>query len=125
MRERKEGVDDLDERRIALVTGHIPVSEIASHITVDAIVSKLQIFNQSLKQDFAIERPRIAVLSLNPHAGDAGLIGKEEEDCIKPAMVEAEKRGVMCFGPFPADGFFGASMAKAWLRLKHWQWMKE
>lgn len=99
-----------DELRVALVTGHIPVSEIASHITEDAIVSKLQIFNQSLKQDFAIERPRIAVLSLNPHAGDAGSIGKEEEDCIKPAMVEAEKRGVMCFGPFPADGFFGASM---------------
>ena len=98
------------ELRVALVTGHIPVSEIASHIKVDSIVPKLQIFNQSLKQDFAIEKPRIAVLALNPHAGDAGLIGKEEEDCIKPAMAEAEKRGVMCFGPFPADGFFGARM---------------
>ena len=99
-----------DELRVALVTGHVPVSEIASQITIDGIVSKLQIFNQSLKQDFALEKPRIAVLSLNPHAGDSGLIGKEEETCIKPAMMEAEKRGVMCFGPFPADGFFGARM---------------
>lgn len=99
-----------DELRVALVTGHIPVSEVPSHITPDEIISKLQIFNQSLKQDFVITKPRIAVLSLNPHAGDAGLIGKEEESIIKPAMAEAEKRGVMCFGPFPADGFFGSRM---------------
>lgn len=99
-----------DELRVALVTGHIPVSEVPSHITPDEIISKLQIFNQSLKQDFVITKPRIAVLSLNPHAGDAGLIGKEEESIIKPAMAEAEKRGVICFGPFPADGFFGSRM---------------
>ncbi len=96
--------------RVALVTGHIPLSEVPSQLTSEHIISKLQIFNQSLKQDFNIIKPRIAVLALNPHAGDAGLIGKEEETIIKPAMVEAEKRGVMTFGPFPADGFFGSHM---------------
>lgn len=96
--------------RVALVTGHIPLSEVASQLTPERIVSKLQIFNQALKQDFSIIKPRIAVLALNPHAGDAGLIGNEEENIIKPAMAEAEKRGVMAFGPFPADGFFGSRM---------------
>lgn len=101
----------LNERlRVALVTGHIPLAEVASAITVEGIVSKLRIFNQSLKQDFGIVKPRIAVLSLNPHAGDAGLLGKEEEEIILPAMQEAEKRGVMSFGPYAADGFFGSEM---------------
>lgn len=101
----------LNERlRVALVTGHIPLAEVASAITVEGIVGKLRIFNQSLKQDFGIVKPRIAVLSLNPHAGDAGLLGKEEEEIILPAMQEAEKRGVMSFGPYAADGFFGAEM---------------
>ena len=71
-----------DNLRVALVTGHIPLAQVASKITVEDIVSKLRIFNQSLRQDFGIVRPRIAVLSLNPHAGDAGLLGKEEEDII-------------------------------------------
>ena len=97
-----------DELRIALVTGHIPISQVASKITPEDIVSKLRLFNQSLKQDFGIERPRIAVLSLNPHAGDSGLLGKEEDEIIIPAMQEAEKRGVMSFGPYAADGFFGS-----------------
>lgn len=101
----------LNERlRVALVTGHIPLAEVASALTVEGIVSKLRIFNQSLKQDFGIVKPRIAVLSLNPHAGDAGLLGKEEEEIILPAMQEAEKRGVMSFGPYAADGFFGSEM---------------
>ncbi|MDD4588996.1 MAG: 4-hydroxythreonine-4-phosphate dehydrogenase PdxA [Parabacteroides sp.] len=98
------------ELRVALVTGHIPLSQVAPKITTDNIVSKLHIFNQSLKQDFAIIRPRIAVLSLNPHAGDDGLLGKEEKEIIIPAMQEAEKQGVMSFGPFAADGFFGSRM---------------
>ena len=98
--------------RVALVTGHIPISEVSSNLTVERIVSKLRTFNNSLKSDFSIVRPRIAVLSLNPHAGDAGLLGSEEDDIIKPAIVEAEKRGVMCFGPYPADGFFGAQLHK-------------
>ena len=99
-----------DNLRVALVTGHVPLSQVASMISVDAVVEKLRIFNQSLKQDFAIVKPRIAVLSLNPHAGDAGLLGTEEETVIKLAMKEAEKKGVMSFGPYPADGFFGSRM---------------
>lgn len=96
--------------RVALVTGHLPLSQIASSITVGDIVTKLRIFNHSLKQDFGIVKPRIAVLALNPHAGDAGLLGTEEETIIIPAMKEAEKKGVMSFGPYPADGFFGSRM---------------
>ena len=99
-----------DMLRVALVTGHVPVSQIAESITVPNIVSKLSLFNDSLKQDFDIIKPRIAVLSLNPHAGDAGLIGREEEEIIKPAMQEAERKGILSFGPYPADGFFGSRM---------------
>ena len=99
-----------DTLRVALVTGHIPVSQVPSQITVENIVTKLQAFNQSLKQDFTIIKPRIAVLALNPHAGDNGVIGNEEVEIIKPAMEEAERLGVMSFGPFPADGFFGSKM---------------
>lgn len=99
-----------DTLRVALVTGHIPVSQVPSQITVENIVTKLQVFNQSLKQDFTIIKPQIAVLALNPHAGDNGVIGNEEAEIIKPAMEEAERLGVMSFGPFPADGFFGSKM---------------
>lgn len=99
-----------EDIRVALVTGHIPLSKVASSITIDDIINKLLIFNQSLKQDFTIIKPRIAVLSLNPHAGDGGLLGDEEEKIILPAMQEAERQGVMAFGPYPADGFFGARM---------------
>ncbi len=96
--------------RVALVTGHVPLSQVASQLSVPAIVSKLTVFNHSLKQDFGIVKPRIAVLALNPHAGDAGLIGTEEQTIIIPAIKEAEKKGVSAFGPFPADGFFGSQM---------------
>lgn len=99
-----------DDLRVALVTGHIPLSEVPRKVTAEAIVSKLCVFNQSLKQDFGIVKPRIAVLSLNPHAGDNGLLGKEEETVIRPALAEAEKKGVMSFGPYAADGFFGSRM---------------
>ena len=94
--------------RVALVTGHVPLSEVAALITKEDIKAKLSIFNQSLKQDFGIVKPRIAVLSLNPHAGDAGLLGKEEEMIIIPAMEDMDKQGVLTFGPYPADGFFGS-----------------
>ena len=87
-----------DDFRVALVTGHIPVSQIASTITKELIEEKLAIFNQSLKQDFAIDAPRIAVLSLNPHAGDEGLLGKEEEEIIIPALKEMSARGILCYG---------------------------
>lgn len=99
-----------EELRVALVTGHIPLAQVASTIKTEDIVDKLCIFNQSLKMDFGIIKPRIAVLSLNPHAGDNGLLGTEEETIIKPAMAEAEQHGVMSFGPYAADGFFGSQM---------------
>ena len=97
----------------------------------------MTIFHRSLKQDFGIDNPRIAVFSLNPHAGDCGLIGSEEQTVIIPAMEEMIKRGVQCFGPYPADGFMGSGnyryfrwyfeqciTIKAWLRLRLWLWMR-
>ncbi|QEK52787.1 4-hydroxythreonine-4-phosphate dehydrogenase PdxA [Pedobacter aquae] len=93
--------------KVGVVTGHIPVKDIASHITVENIVSKLKLMNQSLKNDFWVEKPKIAVLGLNPHAGDNGLLGKEEQEIIIPAIEAAAEAGVFAFGPFPADGFFG------------------
>ena len=97
-----------DDFRVALVTGHIPVADIAKSVTKENIMEKLTIFSQSLKQDFRIDNPRIAVLALNPHAGDNGLIGKEEEEIIIPAIKEMTEKGIQCFGPYPADGFMGA-----------------
>jgi len=91
--------------RVALVTEHIPVREVAQYITREAILSKLHIIHQSLVKDFNIEKPKIAVLGLNPHAGDEGLIGKEEEEIIKPAVKEA-KHSMIVTGPYSADAFF-------------------
>lgn len=95
--------------RMALVTGHIPLANVATTITKERIKEKLTIFNKALKQDFAISAPRIAVLSLNPHAGDNGLIGTEEKDIIEPVIQEMASKGVICYGPYPADGFMGSS----------------
>ncbi|MDR1747269.1 MAG: 4-hydroxythreonine-4-phosphate dehydrogenase PdxA [Tannerella sp.] len=103
-----------DHLRVALVTGHIPVAEIKNRLTQQGIMDKLLVFSAALKQDFGIIRPRIAVLALNPHAGDKGLLGEEEETMIAPAIREAEKRGVVAFGPYAADGFFGS---RAYLRF--------
>lgn len=97
-----------DDLRVALVTGHIPLTEIPAVITKELILEKLRIFHRSLKVDFGIDSPRIAVFALNPHAGDHGLIGAEEEHIISPAINEAVKAGIQCFGPYPADGFMGA-----------------
>ena len=97
-----------DFMRVAVVTGHIPVSNVASVITEDLIVEKLKILNSSLKKDFSIVKPRIAVLGLNPHAGDDGVIGNEEQNVIIPALKKADSQGILCFGPYPADGFFGS-----------------
>ena len=97
-----------DRIRVALVTTHLPLAKIAEAITKDAIVAKLQLFNQSLTADFAIVKPRIAVLSLNPHAGDGGLLGAEEKEIIAPAIERARNQlKIHAFGPYPADGFFG------------------
>jgi 4-hydroxythreonine-4-phosphate dehydrogenase len=97
------------ELRIALLTGNIPLSEVPSRVTQENVVEKLHLFNQSLKQDFNIAKPRIALLALNPHAG-TGLPGNEEERILIPAMQEAEKTGVMTFGPYATDSFFGSQM---------------
>jgi len=91
--------------RVGLVTEHVPVSEIAKNVTRDAILSKLNILNNALMKDFGIEKPKIAVLGLNPHAGDEGLIGKEDEEIIKPAIKQA-KHSMLVMGPYSADGFF-------------------
>lgn len=96
--------------RVALVTGHLPLKEVSAAITKELIQEKLSIFAQSLRTDFGIGKPRIAVLSLNPHAGDGGLIGTEEQEVIIPALEEMKAGGMFCYGPYPADGFFGSGM---------------
>lgn len=96
-----------EDLRVGLVTGHIPVAEVSKKINKETIVKKLALINQSLKTDFWIEKPKIAVLGLNPHAGDEGLIGEEEQKVILPAIEEAKAQGILAFGPYPADGFFG------------------
>ena len=95
-----------DRLRVGLVTIHIPVADVSRNITEDKIVKRLSQLRDTLKQDFGIVEPRIAVLALNPHAGDGGLLGKEEQEIIKPAIVKAYESGVLAFGPFPADGLF-------------------
>ena len=92
--------------KVALLTEHVPVKDIAQYVTKENILSKLQILNSSLKKDFGITKPKIAVLGLNPHAGDEGLVGKEDEEIIKPAIKEAKQKDIFCFGPYPADAFF-------------------
>ncbi len=99
-----------DSLRVGLVTAHVPLKDVAAAVTKESIVSKLKLFNNALKVDFGFERPSIAVLGLNPHAGEEGMLGDEEEKIIRPAVVEAKKEGkLMVFGPFAADGFFGSA----------------
>lgn len=102
-----------DSLRVGLVTKHIPVSEIARNITKERIVRDLDTLRRALIEDFGIVEPRIAVMALNPHAGDGGLLGCEEQEIIRPAIVEAFGKGVLAFGPFAADGLFaGGGYAK-------------
>jgi 4-hydroxythreonine-4-phosphate dehydrogenase len=95
-----------DTLKVGVVTGHIPVAKIAESITAAKIVAKLKLMDNSLRNDFWVRRPRIAVLGLNPHAGDNGLIGEEEQTIIAPALEEARNNNILAFGPYPADGFF-------------------
>ena len=94
--------------KMGVVTGHLPLKEVPGNITQDLILQKLKIMNRSLMEDFRIRKPRIAVFSLNPHAGDNGLLGDEEDKIISPAIKTARDQNILAFGPFPADGFFGA-----------------
>lgn len=95
-----------EQLRIGFVTNHLPISEVSSALTKDLVLQKIDIMRTSLSQDFALTNPTIAVLSLNPHAGDDGLLGNEEDEIIRPAIAEAFNNKVNVFGPFPADGFF-------------------
>ncbi|TFF40230.1 4-hydroxythreonine-4-phosphate dehydrogenase PdxA [Mucilaginibacter psychrotolerans] len=96
-----------DTLRVGVVTGHIPVSKISESITTEKIIAKLKLMHSSLRDDFWIRKPKIAVLGLNPHASDNGLIGNEEKDVIIPAIEEARAHDVLAFGPYAADAFFG------------------
>lgn len=96
-----------DQLKIAVATQHIPLRDVPKALNVDMLVEKLRLMKQSLEQDFAIYDPKIAVLGLNPHCGDGGLIGDEEQKIILPAVQEAQKQGIMAFGPYSPDGFFG------------------
>ncbi len=106
------GVNDVvmlmvaENMKIGLLTEHLPVKEVAQVITKESIISKLNLINQSLRRDFCIVKPKIAILGLNPHAGDEGLIGKEEIEIIKPAIKDAKQKDIFCFGPYSADAFF-------------------
>ena len=95
--------------KLGVVTGHIPLKDVASQITEEKILSKLRLMNEALKKDFVVDQPRIAVLSLNPHSGDGGLLGTEEQDIIIPAIRKATEEGILAFGPFSPDGYFGLS----------------
>lgn len=98
-----------DELRVALATGHESLSTVASTLTTDKLKEKIALFNRALKSDFGISAPRIAVLALNPHAGDDGLLGNEEENIITPAITDSRSEGILCYGPYSSDGFFGAA----------------
>lgn len=97
-----------ENMRIGFATGHVPIKKVSELITVESLLRKIRLMSQSLILDFGIRKPQIAVLGLNPHAGDNSLLGTEEQEVISPAIKQAETEGIMAFGPFPADGFFGA-----------------
>lgn len=97
-----------DSLRIAVLTGHIPLSQVPRTLNEELLLTKLGILEQSLRRDFLIGKPKIAVLGLNPHAGERGLLGDEEGKLIQPALIKQRKKGMLVYGPFPADGFFGS-----------------
>lgn len=94
--------------RVGLVTNHVPLQQVTSSLSQELILKKIQLMDNSLKMDFGIDRPAIAILGLNPHAGDGGVLGSEEKDLILPAIEAAKKQGILVIGPYAADGFFGS-----------------
>lgn len=100
--------------RVGVVTGHIPLKDVAGHITKELVLRRVHQINNSLIRDFGIARPKIAVLGLNPHAGEKGMLGEEEKKIIIPALDKAKEEGIMALGPFPTDGFFGSSQFKGY-----------
>ncbi len=97
-----------DNLRVGLLTDHVPVNDVSKHLTEKLILQKIETINKTLIQDFSINKPKIAVLGLNPHAGDNGVIGKEDDQVIKPAIKKLFEKGILAFGPYSADGFFGS-----------------
>lgn len=96
--------------RVALLSTHLPISEVAKAVTKENLTQKIEMLHESLKRDYLLASPRIAVLALNPHCGDEGAIGLEEKEVIAPTIAELREKHVPCFGPYPADGFFGSGM---------------
>ncbi len=97
-----------ESMKIGVVAGHIPIKDVSSYITEERVLKKIRLLSKTLLEDFAIRKPKIAILGLNPHAGDRGIIGTEEEEVIIPAINQAREEGIMATGPYPADGFFGS-----------------
>ena len=116
--EKQFGVDEVamimvcDRLKVGVVTGHIALKDVVTSITKEKILSKLRLMKVSLERDFGIDAPKIAVLGLNPHCGDGGLLGDEEQQIILPAVQEANVEGILAFGPYSPDGFFGSSYGK-------------
>ncbi|MBU3680640.1 MAG: 4-hydroxythreonine-4-phosphate dehydrogenase PdxA, partial [Flavobacterium sp.] len=98
-----------DQLRVGLLTDHVPVNEVAQHLTEKLLTEKIETIRKTLVQDFSLVKPKIAILGLNPHSGDNGVIGKEEETIIKPTIKKIAAKGTLVYGPFPADGFFGSN----------------
>jgi 4-hydroxythreonine-4-phosphate dehydrogenase len=96
-----------EDFRVGMVTGHLPLAKVSESLTKEKVIQKVSVFLNSLKEDFGIDKPKIAILGLNPHAGEEGLLGKEEEEILKPAIREMKDKNHYVFGPYPADGFFG------------------
>ncbi len=101
-----------EKLRVGLITGHIPISEISKTITPELIKKKVEIMHATLVKDFGINKPKIAILGLNPHCGDKGVIGKEDDEIIRPTINEIKESGKVIFGPYAADGFFGSNTYK-------------
>lgn len=116
--EKEFGVDEVamimvcDKLKVGVVTGHIALKDVVKSITKEKIIKKLALMKASLERDFGVDAPRIAVLGLNPHCGDGGLLGDEEQQIILPAVKEANEQGILAFGPYSPDGFFGTSYGK-------------
>ena len=101
-----------EKLRVGLITGHIPISEISKTITPELIKKKVEIMHATLVKDFGINKPKIAILGLNPHCGDKGVIGREDDEIIRPTINEIKESGKVIFGPYAADGFFGSNTYK-------------
>ena len=116
--EKEFGVNEVamimvcDQLKVGVVTGHIALKDVVKSITKEKIISKLKLMKASLERDFGTDSPKIAVLGLNPHCGDGGLLGDEEQEIILPAVVEANEQGILAYGPYSPDGFFGTSYSK-------------